>query len=69
MKIISANWREIRVQCGCGNVISVTLGMLSVRCKCGESVYMSELYDQKDMEHTQRGKADRYLEKVERKFD
>lgn len=61
MKIISANWREIRVQCVCGNVISVTLGTLRVQCKCGKEEYMLELQDKKLNEYVQGGKADSYL--------
>ncbi len=47
MKIISANWREIRVQCVCWNVIPVVLGALRVRCKCGKSELLSELQDRR----------------------
>ncbi len=61
MKIISANWREIRVQCACGNVIPVTLGALKVRCKCGKSEFLSELQDRRLNERSRKpNKLDPY---------
>jgi len=61
MKIKTANWREIRVQCDCGNIIATTLGVLRVRCKCGREAYLSELQDKKLAERRSNGKLDRYL--------
>ena len=61
MKIITANWREIRIQCECGNVIAAPLNALRVQCQCGREAYLAELRDKKLDERKPNGKLDRYL--------
>lgn len=61
LKIITANWREIRVRCDCGNDIAVVLGTRVVKCKCGRKEHMAALQDGVLDERKVNGKLDGYL--------
>lgn len=61
MRIITANYRYLRVKCDCGNEIQVALGSLKVKCKCGKSEWVPTLQENREREKSHGGKHDPML--------